>query len=98
LLKKGGYEVEVCDNHSLAEARKNEPSFNLVILALSGNNKLTEARTYGERLKKNNPTLPLLLLLDVNVFLSGGIFRHSVVSGHPEELMNTVATMLAEGA
>lgn len=94
MLAAGGYDVEVYADHRQAEDASRESTFDLVILAMHTKG-LDEAAAYSERLRKGNPTLPILLLLDAGVFVPHGTLSRSLETGMPVELMREVAAMLA---
>lgn len=94
MLSAGGYQVEVRDDEVEAELRHGEAMFDLVILSLHKKH-LDDAAAYGERLRKKNPTLPILLLLDTGVFAPHGTLSQSLETGVPIEMMERVAEMLA---
>jgi hypothetical protein len=57
--------------------------------------KLEEAAAYGDRLRKQKPDLPILLLTDIGVFVPHGALNLGLETGYPLELMREVAEMLA---
>ena len=92
MLSAVGYDVELRADHRLGEDQT-EASFDLVILALHQLG-LKEAAAYSERLRKQNPTLPILLLTDVGVFVPHGTLSRKTRTGEPAELLSEVAKML----
>ena len=94
LLVKAGYRVEVHDDHIETEMLNTEQTFDLVILALH-QYQLADAAAYSERLRKKNPSLPILLLLDTGVYVPRGTLSHSIETGFPLEMMECIAEMLA---
>ena len=94
MLTAVGYQVELRDDEVQAEGHNGEPTFDLVILSLHRAH-LDEAVAYGDRLRKTNPTLPILLLLDNGVFAPHGALCRSLETGIPTEMMDCVAEMLA---
>ena len=93
MLTAAGYQVEVRNDYVEAELREGEPSFDLVILSLHTTH-LDDAAAYSERLRKKNPTLPILLLLDTGVFVPHGTLSQWLETGVPVELVGRVAKML----
>ena len=94
MLTAMGYQVELRDDEVQAEGTNGEPTFDLVILSLHRKH-LDEAVAYGDRLRKTNPTLPILLLLDTGVFAPHGALSRCLETGIPTEMMDCVAEMLA---
>lgn len=94
MLQGAGYDVEMRADHELSKALEKEGSFDLLILALH-HKKLDEAAAYSERLRKQKPALPILLLLDVGVFVPLGTDSQSIETGFPAEMMRKIAKMLA---
>ena len=92
MLEGSGYEVDLRENHVVAEAQDHE--LDLVILALH-RKQLDEAAAYSERLRTQKPNLPVLLLLDTGVFVPHGTLSRSVETGYSLEFMRDVAQMLA---
>jgi hypothetical protein len=92
-LERFGYEVAVRVNYVDADHLSDEDSFDLVILAL--HLRLDEAVPYSDRLTRNNPSLPILLLMDFGVFVPRGTLSRSLEAGDPIALMKEVAAMLA---
>lgn len=97
MLTAAGYQVHVRNDSVEAELREGEPSFDLVILALHTTH-LADAAAYSERLRKKNPTLPILLLLDTGVFVPHDTLSQWLETGVPVELVGRVAEMLAGSA
>ena len=95
MLTAVGYQVELRDDEVHAEGCNGEPTFDLVILSLHRKH-LDDAVAYGGRLRKTNPTLPILLLLDTGVFVPHGTLIQSLETGPPLEMMQCVAEMLTE--
>ena len=94
MLTGAGYDVECSNNHEAAELLGSEGTFDLLILALH-HKKLDEAASYSERLRKKKPTLPILLLLDVGVFVPRGTLSETMQTGFPVEMMVQIAEKLA---
>ena len=94
MLTAVGYQVEVRDDEVEAELRHGETTFDLVILSLHKKH-LDDAAAYSERLRKKDPTLPILLLLDTGVFAPRGTLSPRLETGVPVEMMECVAQMLA---
>ena len=94
MLTAVGYQVEVRDDEVEAELRHGETTFDLVILSLHKRH-LDDAAAYSERLRKKNPRLPILLMLDTGVFAPRGTLSQSFETGVPIEMMKCVAEMLA---
>lgn len=97
MLARAGYQVAVSDDHLAAESASVEPSFDLVLLALHKKG-LADAAAYSERLREANPTLPILLLLDIGVFVPRGTLSQSLETGLPVEMMERIAEMLTGSA
>lgn len=94
MLTGVGYEVECSDSHEASELLRNEAEFDLLILVLH-RKKLDEAAAYSERLRHKKPTLPILLLLDVGVFVPRGTLSETMQTGFPAEMMVQIAEKLA---
>jgi hypothetical protein len=94
MLTQAGHDVQLRVNHVDAEWLDHEGHFDLVILSLH-RTKLEEAASYSERLRIRKPDLPVLLLLDVGVFVPRGTLSPSIDTGYPVEFMREVASMLA---
>lgn len=94
MLTQAGHDVQLRVNHVDAEWLDHEGHFDLVILSLH-RTKLDEAAAYSERLRIRKPTLPVLLLLDVGVFVPRGTLSPSMDTGYPVEFMREVASMIA---
>jgi CheY-like chemotaxis protein len=94
LLVEAGYEVEVRADHPIAKDLDGEARFDLVILALH-HKKLEDAAAYSERLRKQYPALPILLLADYGVFAPRGTLSRSLETGDPLALIRGIAEMLA---
>lgn len=94
MLERAGYEVDLREDHVVAEDKDHESDFDLVILTLH-RRQLDEAAAYSERLRSHKPNLPVLLLLDTGVFVPRGTLSPSLETGYPLEFMREVAEMLA---
>jgi CheY-like chemotaxis protein len=94
LLMDAGYAVRVRKDWALSQTLDSEGEFDLVIIALYREG-LKEAVAYGEELRADQPTLPILLLTDVGVFTPKGTLNPCLETGNPVELMTEVAAMLA---
>jgi hypothetical protein len=94
MLAQAGHQVQLRIDHVDAEWLDHEGHFDLVILSLH-HTKLDDAAAYSERLRARKPTLPVLLLLDVGVFVPRGTLSPSMDTGFPLEFMREVASMLA---
>lgn len=94
MLELAGYEVECREDHKIAESLDHEGGFDLLILALH-HKKLDEAAAYSERIRKKKPSLPILLLLDVGVFVPRGTLSDTMQTGFPREMMVQIAEKLA---
>lgn len=94
LLESAGYEVEMRNDHEIAELLNHELYFDLVVLTLH-HKRLQEAAAYGERLSRKNPNLPVLLLTDGGVYAPQPTLSRSLTSGHPLEMLEAVAELLA---
>ena len=94
MLAAAGYDVQLRGDHEISDALDHEGSFDLLILALHSK-KLDEASAYSERLRKKKPALPILLLLDIGVFVPRGTLSQSISTGFPVEMMSQIAEMLA---
>jgi hypothetical protein len=97
MLTKAGYDVQLRIDHVDAEWLDHEGHFDLVILSLH-RTKLDDAAAYSERLRERRPKLPVLLLLDVGVFVPRGTLSRSMDTGFPVEFMQEIASMLAGSA
>lgn len=94
MLRQEGYSVILRTSHVDAEKLEGEGRFDLVILTLH-HAALDDAAAYSERLRKQKPDLPILLLTDNGVFVPRGTLSPSVETGYPLEFMQEVASMLA---
>ena len=94
MLTGVGYEVECSDSCEVSELLGHEAEFDLLILVLH-QKKLDEAAAYSERLRYKKPTLPILLLLDVGVFVPRGTLSETMQTGFPAEMMVQIAEKLA---
>ena len=97
MLTQAGYDVQLRIDHVDAEWLDHEGHFDLVILSLH-RTKLDDAAAYSERLRERRPKLPVLLLLDVGVFVPRGTLSRSMDTGFPVEFMQEIASMLAGSA
>ena len=97
MLGQAGYDVQLRIDHVDAEWLDHEGHFDLVILSLH-RTKLDDAAAYSERLRVRRPHLPVLLLLDVGVFVPRGTLSPSMDTGFPMEFMQEIAAMLAGSA
>jgi len=95
LLADAGYDVETSEEYFQEERSQNEWAFDLVIVALHRED-LNEAAAYSERLRQFKPTVPILLLTDVGVFVPRYALSHCIHAGHPVELLAEIAEMIAE--
>ena len=66
----------------------------LIVIALTADNP-GKAAAYSERLRKKNPTLPILLLTDQGIFLPRGTLSPRITTIVPEDVMREIAEMLA---
>jgi DNA-binding NtrC family response regulator len=96
LLMEAGYEVEVRAEHVMAEDLGGEARFDLVILAM--HHRLEDAAAYSERLRRANPGLPILLLIDYGVLVPQGTLSRTLESGDPFGLLRGIKEMLAASA
>ena len=94
ILMDAGYEVEIRADHEVSETLDHEGTFDLLLLALHRKN-LEEASAYSETVRKKHSNLPILLLLDVGVFVPRGTLSRSIETGFPVEMMRDIAEMLA---
>ena|SRR5579884_2006437 len=94
LLVSAGYEVEVSASWAIAEGADHEGRFDLVILSLHYGGP-QEALDYSDKVAKENPTLPVLLLMDTGVFVPRDTLSRSIETGLPVEMLQTIAEMLA---
>lgn len=97
MLTGAGYAVETRSDHELSEALAREGTFDLLVIAIH-RKKLEEATAYSERLRKQSPTLPILLLVDAGVFVPHGTLSTSIEPDFPLEVMREIAEMLAGSA
>ena len=95
MLVGAGYEVETRPDEEVSETLDNEGSFDLLIVALHNGN-LEDAVSYSERVRRQKPDLPILLLLDAGVFVPRGTLNPSIETASPVEMMKEIAKMLAE--
>jgi|ERR1700722_4043387 len=92
LLQHDGYDVEVRRDYVTAESLSDEGVYDLVIIAIRElPQKVIE---YTDHPAENNPDLPILLLLDHGVFVPRNTLSRHIETGHPIELMQTIASML----
>lgn len=94
MLERAGYEVETRADHEISERLDSEDTFDLIVLALH-RKELDEAAAYSERIRKANPDLPILLLVDAGVFVPRGTLSPSVGTEVPMDMIKEVAGMLA---
>ena len=94
MLTGAGHEVEVRADHEVAETLDHEGTFDLLLLALHKKD-LEEAAAYSETIRKKYPTLPILLLLDVGVFVPRGTLSESIETGFPFAMLRQIGEMLA---
>ena len=92
LLLSAGYEVELRDEHLIAEEENHD--VDLIILAVRRGNE-REDLACSERLREKNSTLPILLLTDTGVVIPKGTLSQSVEAGYPLELIRKIEEMLA---
>lgn len=95
MLVGAGYEVETRPDEEVSETLDNEAAFDLLIVALHNEN-LEEAVSYSERVRKQKPDLPILLLLDAGVFVPRGTLNPSIETASPVKMMKEISKMLAE--
>jgi DNA-binding NtrC family response regulator len=96
LLKGFGYDVSIHPDFVSAESIGREGSFDLVIVAIT--EKYEEALQYSDRLARNDPSLPVLLLTDYGDFVPVKTLSSSIQSGNPGDLVQRVAGMLLASA
>ena len=94
MLAKAGYETRVHLDDIADKGLKSEATFDLVIISLH-QDRLERAAAYSEWLRKANPDLPILLLMDAGVFVPHGTLSRSIETGFPFEMMRQIAEMLA---
>ncbi len=92
LLLNAGYEVELRDDHLIAEEENHD--VDLIILAVRRGSE-REDLACSERLRKKNSTLPILLLTDTGIVIPKGTLSQSVEAGFPLELIRKIEEMLA---
>jgi AmiR/NasT family two-component response regulator len=97
MLAKAGYDTDVHLDDIAVRGPKSEATFDLVIISLH-QDKLDRAAAYSEWLRKANPDLPILLLMDAGVFVPHGTLSRSIETGFPFEMMRHIAEMLAGSA
>lgn len=95
MLTGAGYEVEIRPDEEVSETLDNEGAFDLLIVALHNRN-FEDAVSYSERVRKQKPDLPILLLLDAGVFVPRGTLKPSIETVSPLELMKEISKMLAQ--
>jgi DNA-binding NtrC family response regulator len=93
LLNGFGYDVSVYPDLLSAESLGREDSFDLVIVAIT--EKYEKALEYTDRLARNDPSLPVLLLTDYGVFVPVETLSASIESDNPADLLQRVAGMLS---
>jgi hypothetical protein len=96
LLEQAGYEVTMRSTYIEANRQGDEASFDLIILALHHGS--DGAVSYSDRLSRNNPGLPILLLSDQGVYVPRGTLSKNLEAGSPIELIREIAAMLAGSA
>lgn len=89
ILANAGYRVEVRDGYLAAKALGDENEFDIVVLSLADHPE--KALEYSDQMSKANPSLPILLLADVGVFIPRGTMNRSLSSGNPAALVETLA-------
>jgi DNA-binding response OmpR family regulator len=94
LFAQAGYDVKTREDYFQAEGSEDEATFDLVIVALHGED-LADAAAYSERLRNEKPALPILLLADAGVFIPRHVLSQSFEAGHPVELLAEIAELLA---
>lgn len=95
MLTGARYEVETRPDEEVSATLDNEGAFDLLIVALNNRN-FEDAVSYSERVRKQKPDLPILLLLDAGVFAPRGTLNPSIDTASPLELMKEISKMLAE--
>lgn len=93
LLERAGYEVTVRSAYIEADRLGDEASFDLIVLAL--HHGPDGAVSYSDRLSRNNPGLPILLLSDQGLYVPRGTLSKNLEAGSPIELIREIAAMLA---
>lgn len=93
LLEQAGYDVTVRSTYIEAGRLDDEGSFDLIILAL--HHRPDEALPYSDKLSRNNPGLPILLLSDQGIYVPRGTLSKNLEAGSPIELIREIAAMLA---
>lgn len=94
LLRSANYELEVRDNWLTSEELDHEAHFDLMVVALHRQG-LAEAAAYSDRVARQRPTLPILLLTDYGVFAPKGTLSRALETGEPALLLRRIAEMLA---
>lgn len=93
LLEAQGAEVTARDNCSTSASLDSEGTFDLLIVAVNGENR-DEAAGYVDYVHSSNPKLPILLLRDRGVSLSRDISGRVLEAGDPPRLLLEVGEML----
>lgn len=91
MLQNAGYSVSVAANFHEVETQLALDGFELVLVALHGGDQATQS--YVNRLRLENPELPVLALHDSWVF--NGHSDQNLETGQPQELMEKISTLLA---
>jgi DNA-binding NtrC family response regulator len=92
LLANRGYEVDVRADYLAAEELGGESTYDLLIVALHKGPK--DAAVYADRVAQKTPSLPVLLLTDMGVYVPAGILSRHIGTGDPAALLRQVAVML----
>src|ERR1700691_1510053 len=77
LLSSAGYDLDVQANSVTAEHGGQEGEYDLVIVALHQNDS-DKAAAYTDRISRSNPGLPILLLIDHDVYVPCGTLSPSI--------------------
>ena len=93
VLKAAGYDVDLRSDFVEAEFLDHEGSYDLIVLSVPM--LPMGAIEYSDRVATSRPTLPILLLTDGGVFVPRGTLSRQMETGHPVELLTTIAIMLA---
>jgi DNA-binding response OmpR family regulator len=82
LLQNAGYEVATADRFEDVEGKTREAAFDLVVVETDDVTRAVVA--YGERLRAENPRLPILLLSDTGLFLPKNVLLSAfTLEGRP---------------
>lgn len=85
ILANAGYDVDVRLDQDEAEELDHEARYDLIIVAL--HRRSEDAAAYTNRVKRKNPTLPILLLTDYGVYVPHGTLSQSIETGDPRALI-----------